>query len=142
MNRVHEELNRQNDVGNVVANYIAFKAIEVVDFPTKDLNVIREYAQLIKTKGKGESACLAFCRHHPHIIASSNLRDINEYCTQHQLAYLTTMDILCIALIRGEMSESECDEFIANVRKAGSKLPHLTITQYRNQHFDHLKSHY
>lgn len=89
-----------------------------------------------------ESACLAYCRHHPHIIASSNLSDIRDYCDQHQVAYLTTMDVLCIALHRKVLTERECDDFIQKVRASNSKLPNMGIAEYRDTKFDRLKYSY
>jgi hypothetical protein len=142
LDRVQEELTKNNLVSLEVTNMIRFGYLEVVAFPGKDMNVVSEYAKLIRTKGKGESACLAFCRHHPHIIASSNLLDIQSYCQTHSLAYITTMDILCIGLNKQAITETECNEFIQQVRSLNSKLPNKTITEYRDSMFDRLKNKY
>jgi hypothetical protein len=140
LDRVEEELVKHNNLVNTeVTNMIRFGYLDVIAFPSRDMKVVSEYAQLIKTKGKGESACLAFCRHHPHIIASSNLLDIQSYCQTHALAYLTTMDILCIGLERKAITEAEANAFIQKVRAAGSKLPNVTIVQYRDSRFDRTK---
>lgn len=141
LDRVDEELKNNKLVSAVVENMIRFRSLTVVPFP-KDLPVLKEYAQLIKTKGKGESACLAFCRYHPHIIASSNLNDIRQYCDEHQVAYLTTMDILCIALYRGILTDAECNTFIQTVRSSNSKLPDMAIADYRDRIFDNTKYQY
>jgi len=142
LDRVDEELKNNKLVSVITENLIRIGSLTVVPFPSRDMKVVKEYAQLIKTKGKGESACLAFCRHHSHIIASSNLSDIRDYCEEHQVAYLTTMDILCIALHRKVLSEQECDTFIQAVRASNSKLPDMRITQYRDRFFDRQKYDY
>lgn len=142
LDRVDEELRKNKTVNVILENMVRLKSLSIISFPSKDLNVFKEYAQLIKTKGKGESACLAYCRYHPHIIASSNLTDIRNYCDQHKLAYITTMDILCIALYRKVLTERECDDFIQKVRASNSKLPDMGITKYRDTLFDQLKYSY
>ena len=55
-----------------------------------------EYARLRSTLllGKGESACMVYCRDNQDVLGSSNLKDIREYCSQNQITYLTTLDFL------------------------------------------------
>lgn len=142
LDRVMEELQKNHTVHTVLENMVRFQSLSIVSFPSKDLDVFKEYAQLIKTKGKGESACLAYCRYHPHIIASSNITDIRDYCNRHGVAYLTTMDILCIALHKQTLTEQECDYFIKKVRASNSKLPDISIIKYRDTLFDRLKYSY
>lgn len=94
---VLEELMRNRTIAPHVENFLRFKVIEEYSFPSKDEEILKEYALLRKTKGKGESACMAVCRYQNNILASSNLRDIKPYCEHYGIAYLTTMDILSIA---------------------------------------------
>lgn len=57
----------------------------------------KEYFRLISQAvglGRGESACMVYCRYHHDVIGSSNLRDIREYCVQNGIVYLTTCDFL------------------------------------------------
>ena len=56
-----------------------------------------EYAKLRSKYGKGESACMAFCRFTHNVIGSSNLRDIKDYCAAQKITYLTTLDFLYYA---------------------------------------------
>lgn len=142
LDRVDEELRKNKSVDVILENMIRLKSLSIIPFPSNDMIVFKEYARLIKTKGKGESACLAYCRFHPHIIASSNLRDIRRYCEEHEVAYITTMDILCIALNRKLLTETECDNFIRKVRESNSKLPNITIIKYRDTLFDQMKYNY
>lgn len=103
--------------------------VKLVDFKA-DLNIMKEYASLLKYFGKGESACMAFCKFNKNILASSNLRDISKYCKDNGIEYLTTMDFLAEALRAGQLSEIECDQFIISVKSKDSKLPVDTIKEY------------
>lgn len=91
-----------------------------------------EYARLRSTLllGKGESACMVYCRDNQDVLGSSNLKDIKEYCSQNQITYLTTLDFLYYAYIRKKMSKVEIDAFIKDVRAKGSKLPDADIEKY------------
>jgi len=98
--------------------------------PVNNYELLKEYAILNSDRGKGESACMAYCYFTKNTLASSNLRDIKEYCRNNGIKYLTTMDCLYYAKERGVLSEDECDEFIRDVKNAGSKLPLDTIQGY------------
>ena len=91
-----------------------------------------EYARLRSTLllGKGESACMVYCRDNQDVLGSSNLKDIKEYCSQNQITYLTTLDFLYYAYIRKKMSKVEIDAFFKDVRAKGSKLPDVEIEKY------------
>ena len=90
----------------------------------------REYAVLSSRFGRGESACMAYCRFNHDILGSSNLRDISNYCQQNGITYLTTIDFLYYAYIRKKMTKAECDAFIKDVNSKGSKLPVVDISTY------------
>src|SRR5688572_14471512 len=109
---VLEELLRNRSISPYVENFLRFNVIQEYKFPTQDLEILKEYASLSKTRGKGESACMAVCRFQHNILASSNIRDIKPYCEEHGIAYLTTMDILAIAHTKSLMSLKECDDSI------------------------------
>ena len=96
--------------------------------PTGEM--LAEYARLLQTFGKGESACMAYCRFTQNVIGSSNLKDIKEYCERQQITYLTTLDFLYYAKVRGKLSSADCDQFIKVVIAKGSKIPQLDIEQY------------
>lgn len=90
----------------------------------------REYAILRSRLGKGESACMVYCRDNHDVLGSSNLTDIREYCIRNQITYLTTLDFLYYAFVRGKLTKIEVDAFIAQVVEQGSKLPFVDITTY------------
>lgn len=89
-----------------------------------------EYARLLQTFGKGESACMAYCRYTHNVIGSSNLKDIKEYCEKQQITYLTTLDFLYYAMKREKMSVKDCEQFVHNVVAKGSKLPTVDFEHY------------
>lgn len=89
-----------------------------------------EYARLLQTFGKGESACMAYCRYTHDVIGSSNLKDIKEYCVKQQITYLTTLDFLYYAMKRGKMSVKDCKQFVQDVMAKGSKLPTVDFEHY------------
>ena len=90
----------------------------------------KEYALLRSRFGKGESACMAYCRYTKNVIGSSNLKDIKEYCLAQKIVYLTSIDFIYYAYKRNMMTVEECYEFIETVNSKGSKLPVLDITRY------------
>ncbi|WP_157482552.1 hypothetical protein [Geofilum rubicundum] len=104
--------------------------LEEIDF-SSDIDVIKEYAKLKKMFGPGESACMAYCKFHQDVLASSNLKDIKQYCKDNGITYLTTMDFLNAAFEKQLLNENECDYFIFNVLSRGSKLPFKTLADYR-----------
>lgn len=91
-----------------------------------------EYAKLRSSLllGKGESACMVYCRDNQDVLGSSNLKDIKEYCVTNSITYLTTVDFLYYAFIRKKITKEEVDEFIAEVIAKGSKLPRVDIDIY------------
>lgn len=92
----------------------------------------KEYARLRSSLmlGKGESACLVFCRDNKNVIGSSNLRDIKDYCSENNITYLTTIDFLYYAYIRGKITVDEVKIFISEVITKGSNLPLIDVTTY------------
>jgi predicted nucleic acid-binding protein len=96
--------------------------------PTGDSRM--EYAKLRMTFGKGESACMVYCRDNHNVLGSSNLRDIKAYCALHQITYLTTLDFLYYAFRREKLTKADCDKFIHDVISKGSKLPIVDISTY------------
>lgn len=105
------------------------KNIRKVQFePTGEMR--REYAMLTSRFGRGESACMAYCRFTDDVIGSSNLKDIKDYCNSNDIKYLTTLDFLHYAYCRQILTKEQCDEFIKTVREKGSKLSLVDIVTY------------
>ena len=131
LDKVKAELDKRKKSIVALENFIEWSKIEVIPFP-KDVVVIKEYAKLKYNMGDGEAACLAVAKHTKDYIASSNLKDIREYCNHFGIVYLTTMDILLEAYQKRLLTETECNTFIKEVKTKDSKLIDgiNTITQY------------
>jgi len=107
------------------------KTIKLLPFnPTVEM--LKEYLRLKDELdlGKGESACMVYCRYNQDILASSNLKDTVEYCKENNITYLTTLDFLYYAIKFKIISLNEANDFIANVRSKGSILPDVDMGSY------------
>lgn len=111
-------------------NFFANRISSVKFNPKGDSRL--EYARLRSSLllGKGESACMVYCRDNKDVLGSSNLKDIKEYCATHQIKYLTTIDFLYYAFIRKKITKDDVAAFIAEVVAKGSKLPSVDIEKY------------
>ncbi|MCQ2230358.1 MAG: hypothetical protein MJZ30_00690 [Paludibacteraceae bacterium] len=107
------------------------KNIRVVDFGTT-AEERKEYAMLTSKLflGKGESACMAYCRFNHDVVGSSNLKDIANYCKENSIVYLTTLDFLHYGISSGKITDKEANEFISVVNDKGSKLPIVDMSVY------------
>lgn len=121
LDKVKSELDKRKSNLVTINNFLSWSKIPIVQMPS-GMDILREYMMLKKTKGEGEAACMAVARYTRDYIASSNLKDIANYCSEHSIVYLTTMDILLEAYKLGIMDEAECDQFIYEVKSKGSIL--------------------
>lgn len=88
------------------------------------------YAKLRSKYGKGESACMTYCKTNSDVLGSSNLKDITEYCEANSIVYLTTIDFLYFGIKRAVISKEEACTFIKNVIAKGSKLPDIDFDTF------------
>ncbi|MCU0431504.1 MAG: hypothetical protein MUF42_16200 [Cytophagaceae bacterium] len=134
------ELRNNRTIAPVVDNLFQFKQMEEIVFPTNQQALFQEYVSLQKKiGGKGESASLVYCKHFQNILASSNTKDIVPYCKEHGIAYLTTLDIFCIALHRNRITEVEVNAAIDSIFRKGSFLCCKNIAHHLQHHFDSVK---
>ncbi|WP_028910694.1 hypothetical protein [Prevotella sp. AGR2160] len=85
--------------------------VQVISIPDNNWKTKVEYARLKKENprlGAGERECMAIARYGGEVIASSNFRDVANYCDLYGIEYIGFMDILCIAvkkknIFRGSM---------------------------------------
>lgn len=123
-NEIKEPLKSQ--LGNQVN---ILQNISILKFaPTGE--IMREYALLTKALGRGESACMVYCRYNHDVIGSSNLRDIKAYCQTHKITYLTTVDFLYHAIQKQLMSIADATELIKQVKLKDSRLPDVDFTTF------------
>ena len=128
---VYEEVSKQRATKVLIDNTLQFfgTRISSIKFSPKGESM-KEYAKLLRTLGKGESACMVYCRDNNDVLGSSNLRDIKDYCVNNGITYLTTLDFLYYAYMPKKMTKEECDSFIADVVNKDSKLPCVDISEY------------
>lgn len=128
---VYDEVTKNRERKTQIDNTLQFFSarIQKVIFSPKGES-IREYARLLQTLGRGESACMVYCRDNHDVLGSSNLRDIKQYCVENGITYLTTIDFLYYAYVRKKMTKEECDSFIEEVVSKDSKLPRIDISHY------------
>jgi hypothetical protein len=108
------------------------KIIRIRDHEIEDENYLIHYISLT-TKfgiGRGESACLAYCRCYDDAIASSNFKDVKSICDSECITLISTMDFLITAFEKKAMSRDECDHFVECVLQCGSKLPYTSFSAY------------
>lgn len=95
---------------------------------------IREFARLTSSSGpalgRGESACMVYCRYHNDVVGSSNIKDVTDYCNEYGITFLTTTDFLFYGIKNGLMSIESATEFIKKVRELGSYPPIVDFSTY------------
>lgn len=108
------------------------KNITLIDFSKSSKEVVIEYAKLRHRFGKGESACMAYCRFNHDIVGSNNTKDVTEYCERNGITFLTTFDFLYLAFKKKLMSSDDCKKFITIVTSRGSNGIHMIdISKYK-----------
>lgn len=118
---VREELNKATR-HQLDMQMSVLKNIRGIEFaPTGDAQSV--YVRLKRQFGKGESACMAYCKTHNDVLGSSNLKDIADYCDENGIVYLTTIDFLYYAIRRSVITVDRANDFVRMVREKGSKLP-------------------
>jgi len=130
LEKVHNELLKRNSNALAIGVFLGLGKIPVLPMPT-DPVIVKEYFSLRRRMDDGESACLAVAKHRREFVASSNITQIADYCRENGIVYYTTMDLLVEATVKGIMTDGECNAFIQEVITKGSRLPNMTITQYR-----------
>lgn len=105
-----------------------------IPFPYHVDKVKEEFYRIKKEDGlkdKGERACMAMARYYHEVIASSNFSDIKLYCDANGIEYLGCLDILFIAIKKGLMTETECDDFIREAFSLNhARFPVSTMKDY------------
>ena len=116
------KLQLDNQVG-ILGNIRLLKFI-----PTGE--AMKEFALLTRTLGRGESACMVYCKYNKDVIVSSNLRDIKDYCKANNITYLTTIDFLYFAIRKKIITVEEAILFVEEVKRKDSKLPEIDFNTF------------
>ena len=130
----NEELSKnpvtKNYIDRLTGCVKGHKGISIIEWKP-DNETLKIYAHLNQTKGKGESACIAYCQTHNDVVASSNLKDIEIYCQENNITYLTFLDLVWYAWKNKVLTLKECNECIQEAAKAGNKIPNVDISKYQ-----------
>lgn len=86
VDKVLEELYSFRQYKVQVFNFMERNNFEKIELDN-NIEFIVEYAKLIKFVGKGEAACMAIAKIENKYIASSNLKDIKDYCDKTGLKF-------------------------------------------------------
>ncbi|TAF73184.1 MAG: hypothetical protein EAZ53_13625 [Bacteroidetes bacterium] len=139
------ELLNNRTIRDTVENLFRFKQVEEIKFPTTShADLLKEYIALKNTIiGNGERASLLFCKYNNHVIASSNTKDILPFCNKNKIAFLTTLDILAVAVQKSKIQIIEANECIKQIIKNNeSHLFCHDIEEFMSKHFDKEKLSY
>jgi len=131
---LNQELRNKNGTRVYLDNFFKFfpKAI-LVEKWNPNYEMLKEFGELNKRYGLGESMSMVYCKFNQDIIASSNITEITEYCDTNNIQYITTMDFISHALTAKLLTEVECDQFLTKVISKGSKLPFDKISKYKSR---------
>ncbi len=114
-------------------SWIARHRIQRIDFPWNNDNIRLEFYRIKKESpqlGAGERACLAIARYEKDVIASSNFRDVADYCKEFSIEHIGVMDILVIAVRRRILTVDECNKFMHDAIEINDgKFP---VTKYED----------
>lgn len=139
LQKVYDELQVYKESKVMLDNAIeTFKFLQLVKFPLS-LEMTKEFAHLVSpimNLGKGESACMSYCKFTKDVVVSSNLKDVKEYCKRHSIGLLTTMDLLNWAFQNAVYTENDCNAFINDVLKKDGRLPFTNMSDYWKFRFD------
>lgn len=83
-----------------------------------------------KSIGRGEAACIALAKTYDGILASNNLRDIEDYVEEFNLEHITTGDILLKAYNMGLITEAEANKIWSDMLNKRRKLGANSFSEY------------
>ena len=93
---VYNEVSKNNKTKNFIDNYLHhFPKLKQEIFAPNGKSM-KEYFLLQQKFGKGESACMVYCRDNQDVLGSSNLKDIKNYCSKNNITYLTTLSYITL----------------------------------------------
>lgn len=133
MGRVYREVHGVLGSGTKINSFVRdHDNVHKKDLPM-EMEVVKEYSQLEMRFGNGESAVMAMANALDEVVASSNIRDVEQYCSENEIDWITTLDLLAESHSRGIFTAKNCNDFIQRVRENGSNLPDISIQEYIKQ---------
>ncbi|MGH4139447.1 hypothetical protein [Clostridium sp.] len=117
--------------------------IENIEMDTEEYKIYckltRNPDKGFKVIGKGEAAAIALVKIRGGVLASNNMRDIQQYVEEYGLDHITTGDILIEALNKQYISEDEGNKIWAKMLLKNRKLPTNTFTDFLEKKKNSLK---
>jgi predicted nucleic acid-binding protein len=95
---------------------------EILSIPALGL-IANDFVALSTRMGSGEAATLSLVKGQGGVVASNNLRDVNDFCEKNKLELIHTDDILCMAVIKGIITETEGQVIWTDMKNTKRKLP-------------------
>ena len=86
-----------------------------------------------KRIGAGEAAAIALCIVEKGILASNNLRDINQYVQKHEIKHITSYEVICRAVEIKEITSNEAEEIWSGMIACGRRMPKQTFREFKKQ---------
>ncbi|MDO4501432.1 MAG: hypothetical protein Q4B60_09225 [Erysipelotrichaceae bacterium] len=83
-----------------------------------------------KVIGKGEASAISLAKTNNGIIASNNLKDIMSYVDEYNLEYLTTGDIMKMALEKGYINIEQGEKIWSDMLNKRRKLGYPTFSDF------------
>lgn len=83
-----------------------------------------------KIIGKGEASAIALAKVQDGILASNNLKDINQYVKEYNLKHYTTGDVLKLALQKGLITEDQGNSIWSTILSKKRKLGFMSFSEY------------
>ncbi|WP_422106804.1 hypothetical protein [Winogradskyella sp.] len=131
---VEAELTISERFVSVVSKYVEEGVIFKQNMSIKDINIVTEHFNFLSNNvGAGESACMSVARFNDNVIGSSNLSDISRYCFQHQISFLTTLDLLFIAVEGGKLNIGQFNEGVQNLIAGNYRIPNYCYDDYKRE---------
>lgn len=105
---VYNEVSKNNKTKKFIDNYLHhFPKLKQETFAPKGES-IKEYFSLQRVLGKGESACMVYCRDNRDVLGSSNLRDIKDVSVSAMLVYTVKKNIAQVFILERYFFVSIC----------------------------------
>ena len=141
--QVYNELMVENTPSVVKANFKKLKEgfveIREIPFASQEFTTYKSiengfWSETGKVCGSGESAAMALAHLNNGIVASNNLRDVEEYVESLDIGLITSSMILSRAVEKEIISENTASSLYAGMINNGINLPYDSFSRY----FDNL----
>jgi len=99
-------------------------------FPGRFVMLDKVYNELLKRNSNALAIAVFLASTQVPVITMPTKPEA-AYCQLNNIVYYTTMDLLHEATVKKIMTDAACNAFIQEVLSKGSRLPNITMAQYR-----------